>query len=370
MTYKIGEGSFADVRVAISRKIKDNGKKVVIKQIKYAFVLPKYRDELAWEFNILSQLRHPGIVELYDVYKHKDDYFLVMEFLSGGELFDSLCAREYYCEEDARRVMLNITQAISYMHRHNVIHRDIKPENLILRDKSKNPMVKLVDFGFARVLREGVEPPSDLRGTALYVSPEMVKRVPYGKAVDIWSLGCNLYIMLTGVVPFETRDIDELYNMIANGSYTFPEKYWGGVSNSAKDLVSRMLTVDPSRRYTAEQVLNHPWMRNKAKHDRDITKNLEQMRIWNSARKFKVSAIAVHYAVAFQLAGARHRRAIIAAAKHAKALNEKGISWTLTADEIASAEKIVDSSPSKSKTSVKEAALLDESNLDLPCNNK
>lgn len=368
MTYKIGEGSFADVRVAISRKSKDNGKKVVIKQIKYAFVLPKYRNELAWEFNILSQLKHPGIVELYDVYKHKEDYYMVMEYLSGGELFDSLCAREYYCEEDARRVLLNIMQAVSYMHMHNVIHRDIKPENLILRDKSKHPQVKLVDFGFARVLREGTDPPSDLRGTALYVSPEMVKRLPYGKEVDIWSLGCNLYIMLSGIVPFETKDIDELYSMIENGSYSFPEKYWSGVSDSAKDLITRMMTVDPKHRYTAEQVLNHPWMMNKAKNDRDITKNLEQMRIWNAARKLRVSALGVRSVVAFQLAGARHRRAVKSAAQHARRLGEKGIPWTLTAEEIASAELIENSTTSKSKTA-NEAVSISESILELPYNN-
>jgi serine/threonine protein kinase len=137
-----------------------------------------------------------------------------MEYLSGGELFDAICEKQFYREGDAREVLKNIADAIQFMHARNVIHRDIKPENLILSDKTPNARVKLVDFGFARVLGGGREDPADLRGTALYVSPEMIKREPYNKSVDIWSMGCNLYILLSGVVPFEAKTTEELYPQI------------------------------------------------------------------------------------------------------------------------------------------------------------
>lgn len=137
-----------------------------------------------------------------------------MEFLSGGELFDVICEKQYYEENDARMVIKDIAEGIRYMHSKNVIHRDIKPENLVFMDKSSNSIVKIVDFGFARVLGGGREAPSDLRGTALYVSPEMIKLEPYDKCVDIWSMGCNLYILLSGVVPFEAKTTDVLYPKI------------------------------------------------------------------------------------------------------------------------------------------------------------
>ena len=130
-------------------------------------------------------------------------------------MFDAICEKQFYQESDARDVLKNIADAIQHMHDRNVIHRDIKPENLVLSDKTPNAVVKLVDFGFARVIGGGREAPSDLRGTALYVAPEMVAKEAYGKAVDIWSMGCNLYILLSGIVPFEAKTVEELYPLIS-----------------------------------------------------------------------------------------------------------------------------------------------------------
>jgi serine/threonine protein kinase len=137
-----------------------------------------------------------------------------MEFLSGGEVFDAICDKQFYQEEDARLVMKNIADAICYMHDRNVIHRDLKPENLVLTDKTPKAFVKIIDFGFARVVGGGRENPSDLRGTALYVAPEMIALELYDKSVDIWSMGCNLFILLSGVVPFESKTTNELYPKI------------------------------------------------------------------------------------------------------------------------------------------------------------
>jgi serine/threonine protein kinase len=137
----------------------------------------------------------------------------VTEYLPGGELFDAICDREIYLEDDARKVMLCMTQAIFYCHSRGVIHRDIKPENLILATKSSTTTVKLIDFGFACVV-EGKDLPCDLRGTPYYLAPEVIKQIPYSKPVDIWSLGCILHLMLVGTLPFESHDIDKLYKLI------------------------------------------------------------------------------------------------------------------------------------------------------------
>lgn len=136
------------------------------------------------------------------------------EYLSGGELFEAICNKDFFLEEEARLLATNILEAIAYCHRNNVIHRDIKPENVILASRSPNSIVKLIDFGFARVLHHGQDPPSDLRGTALYLAPEVINCVPYGKPVDMWSIGCILYILLSGRQPFSGSSNDEIFQNI------------------------------------------------------------------------------------------------------------------------------------------------------------
>jgi calcium/calmodulin-dependent protein kinase (CaM kinase) II len=138
----------------------------------------------------------------------------VTEYLSGGELFDAICDKEIYLEGDARKVMRCMTEAIAHCHSRGVLHRDIKPENLILASKASYSSVKLIDFGFARLVGPGREPPHDLRGTPYYLAPEVIQQIPYGKPVDIWSLGCILHVMLVGAVPFQSHDIDKLYKLI------------------------------------------------------------------------------------------------------------------------------------------------------------
>ena len=158
--FKIGEGAFSDVRAAYRKD--SSREKVCIKEIKMEYYTKDYANQSPFEFNILSQLSHPDILKIYEVFHSKKIYYMVSELLSGGELFDSICERDFYTEGDARRVMRTVAESIRYCHSRNVVHRDIKPENLILVDKSKNSKVKLIDFGFARVVTD--EPFTDLRG--------------------------------------------------------------------------------------------------------------------------------------------------------------------------------------------------------------
>lgn len=157
--YKIGEGAFSDVRAGHR---KDNNEKVCIKEIKLIYYTDEFAHESLYEFNILSQLSHPDIVKIYEVFFSKNIYYMVTELLFGGELFDAICERETYSEGDARKVMQTVTESLRYCHSRNVIHRDIKPENIILQDKTMDAKVKLIDFGFARVM--GDEAFTHIRG--------------------------------------------------------------------------------------------------------------------------------------------------------------------------------------------------------------
>jgi calcium-dependent protein kinase len=165
MAFKIGDGAYSDVRFAYR---KDNKEKVCIKEINMTFYTAEYSKQLSYEFNILSQLNHPDIVKLHEVFHYKSMYYMVTEPLSGGDLFDSICDRDSYTEEDARRVMKSTTEALQYCHSHNVMHRDIKLENIILVDSSPNSKIKLIDFGFARVVH-GDDKLTDIRGELVYM---------------------------------------------------------------------------------------------------------------------------------------------------------------------------------------------------------
>jgi len=209
--YKIGEGSFAIVRLGTSYKTK---KKVAIKEVYTPDLLSEQLDDLNKEMNILSQLRHNNIVQLYEVYREDNRVYMILEFLSGGELFDAICEQEYYKEGDARRIMKSITYAILYMHRHGVMHRDLKPENLVLVSNRTDTDVKLIDFGFVTRFGPDVEKETRLCGTPGYIAPEMLNETPYGGEVDVWSLGVILYVLLAGIPPFPTENSEELVESI------------------------------------------------------------------------------------------------------------------------------------------------------------
>lgn len=336
--YKIGEGSFAVVRIGATMKNKAN--KVAIKEIYIADFLSEQKEDLEKEINILSQLRHKNIVRLIEVYKEDKAIYMICEYLSGGELFDAICEQEFYKENDARRVMTSITNAVQYMHSHGVMHRDLKPENLILCSNQTDTDLKLIDFGFATRFGPGVLQEVRLCGTPGYVAPEMLRRAPYGGEVDMWSLGVIMYVLLAGMPPFASDNGDELFALIQSANFSYPDEYWGNISSGAKDLINHLLLVDQRKRYTAAQVLSHPWMRNEIHDDRNLVRNLAAMKEWNARRKMHVSTLAVKSCIKFRLAGKRYKDGLLSAAKRAKELESKGISWELSHEEIAKRETV------------------------------
>eukprot|EP01038_Epipyxis_sp_PR26KG_P004371 gene4371-6184_t len=230
---KLGQGGFSVVYKASSIETND---KYAIKQIDKKKMNKSQIANLQKEMNILSQLQHEFIVRLHSIHEINDKVFMVTEYLKGGELLNAICKREFYTEGDARRLLLQITSALVYLHSHKVIHRDLKPENLILERRSIYSNVKLIDFGFAMI--ESNEPDTPKRllcGTPGYIAPEVIHHHFYSAQSDIWSLGI--------------------------GEYSFPDSRWCRVSSGAKDLISKILVQNPQQRLTAKQVLKHPWMR-------------------------------------------------------------------------------------------------------------
>jgi len=210
---------------------------------------------------IMHKINHPHCVQLFEMFETSKKIYMVMELLTGGELFDRIVAKGSYSEREASDLVKDITSAIQYLHSIGIVHRDLKPENLIYLNQRADSPIKITDFGLAK-FRSGskLEAMTTACGTPGYVAPEVLKNEPYGKAVDLWSLGVILYILLCGFPPFYHESTAALYKQIKKGEYDFPDPYWTDISDSAKNLVQCLLTVDPKKRYTAKQVLSHPWI--------------------------------------------------------------------------------------------------------------
>ncbi|KAL7427659.1 hypothetical protein ACHAXH_002292 [Discostella pseudostelligera] len=221
-------------------------------------------DQFYTEIKTLRSLRHPNIIQLYDVFITQDKIYIIMEFMSGGELFDYVVQKGTLTEEEASRIVRKVTSALVYMHSRNVIHRDMKPENLLLAHKPRSSHdieVKIIDFGLSKILSDSPIASSFL-GTRGYLAPEMIQRRDYTKSVDAWALGVIIFVLLCGCLPFDD-DCHSMPNSPAlREKFTLRFPRWAkDLSSSAKDLLNHLLVVDSRKRYTAEQAMNHPWVR-------------------------------------------------------------------------------------------------------------
>ena len=180
------------------------------------------------EIDILSQIDHPNIVKLFEIFDEKEHLDLVMELMTGGELFDRIVEKEHYSEKEAADTIRPICDAIKYCHALDIIHRDLKPENLLYGSKEETSIIKISDFGLARFLQG--ELATTACGTPGYVAPEILEGKGYGKEVDYWSIGIILYILLCGFPPFYEENNQKLFDMIKKGEFEFPSPYWDDVS--------------------------------------------------------------------------------------------------------------------------------------------
>jgi len=193
------------------------------------------------------------VVRLFEIFDEGKVLYLVMELMNGGELFDRIVDKECYTEKEAANTIRPIVDAIRYCHNQDIIHRDLKPENLLYENTTEHAIIKVSDFGLARFV-DSSSMATTACGTPGYVAPEVVRGQPYGKEVDYWSIGIILYIMLCGFPPFydENNNNSNLFKQIKNCDYSFPSPYWDNISESAKDLIKKILIADPTVRLNAD----------------------------------------------------------------------------------------------------------------------
>ncbi|EDL30047.1 ribosomal protein S6 kinase alpha-1 isoform b [Mus musculus] len=233
-------------------------------------VIDKSKRDPSEEIEILLRYgQHPNIITLKDVYDDGKHVYLVTELMRGGELLDKILRQKFFSEREASFVLHTISKTVEYLHSQGVVHRDLKPSNILYVDESGNPeCLRICDFGFAKQLRAENGLLMTPCYTANFVAPEVLKRQGYDEGCDIWSLGILLYTMLAGYTPFANGPSDtpeEILTRIGSGKFTLSGGNWNTVSETAKDLVSKMLHVDPHQRLTAKQVLQHPWITQKDK---------------------------------------------------------------------------------------------------------
>ncbi|XP_074536230.1 serine/threonine-protein kinase DCLK1b isoform X2 [Halichoeres trimaculatus] len=271
----LGDGNFAVVRECVERS---TGREYALKIINKDKCKGK-EHMIQSEVSILRRVKHPNIVLLIEEMDTHSDLFLVMELVKGGDLFDAITSSNKYTERDASCMLFNLASAIKYLHSLNIVHRDIKPENLLVyehQDGSRS--LKLGDFGLATVVNGLLY---TVCGTPTYVAPEIVAETGYGLKVDIWAAGVILYILLCGFPPFRGgEDQEALFEQILRGQLDFPASYWDNVSDSAKALITGMLQVEVNQRYTAVQVLDHPWV-----NDDGVSENEPQLPVAGKIKK-------------------------------------------------------------------------------------
>lgn len=292
MKEELGKGAFSVVR-----KVTKNGtnEDYAAKIIKAKSLSEREMNKLKRETRICLLLNtHHNIVRLHETHLDDNNYYMVFDLVTGGELFDDIVKREFYSEADASKCIRLILEAICFCHENMIVHRDLKPENLLLSSKSSSADVKVADFGLAIQLEHPTEPSwFGFAGTPGYLSPEVIKREHYSKPVDLWSIGVILYILLVGYPPFWDEVQERLYQQIKLGRYDFPSPEWDTVSNEAKELISQMLTVNQGKRITAVQALNHPWVVGKKVPAIHRQETISALKKFNAKRKLR-SAIHVN----------------------------------------------------------------------------
>uniref|UniRef100_A0A3Q2XK41 non-specific serine/threonine protein kinase n=2 Tax=Hippocampus comes TaxID=109280 RepID=A0A3Q2XK41_HIPCM len=274
---ELGSGQFAIVKQC---REKNTGQEFAAKFIKKRQSIASSRgvrlEEIQREVQILQQIQHQNIVTLHDVYENRTDVVLILELVSGGELFDFLAQKESLSEDEATQFIKQILEGVNYLHSRKIAHFDLKPENIMLLDKNVPlPRIKLIDFGLAHKIETGVEF-KNIFGTPEFVAPEIVNYEPLGLEADMWSIGVITYILLSGASPFlgETKQ-DTLKNISAI-NYEFDEEFFYNTSELAKNFISHLLERDKKKRLTIQDALNHPWIKSNERKEENKGQELQK----------------------------------------------------------------------------------------------
>ncbi|XP_058886058.1 peripheral plasma membrane protein CASK isoform X11 [Acipenser ruthenus] len=293
----IGKGPFSVVRRCINRETGQQFAVKIVDVAKFTSSPGLSTEDLKREASICHMLKHPHIVELLETYSSDGMLYMVFEYMDGADLCFEIVKRAdagfVYSEAVASHYMRQILEALRYCHDNNVIHRDVKPHCVLLASKENSAPVKLGGFGVAIQLGESGLVAGGRVGTPHFMAPEVVKREPYGKPVDVWGCGVILFILLSGCLPFYGTK-ERLFEAIIRGKYKMNPRQWSHISESAKDLVRRMLMLDPAERITVYEALNHPWLKERDRYAYKIhlAETVEQLRKFNARRKLKGAVLA------------------------------------------------------------------------------
>lgn len=324
----LGTGAFGQVRMAVHKATKQTRAVKVLKKADQDL------DALIEEVSIVSKLSHPSIMAVYEIFDDKLNLYIVTEYCKGGELFDEISKRGNFTEADTAFIMKQILSGIAYSHQNRIVHRDLKPENILLENKSGKDnelTVKIIDWGCAKTIKKD-EKLSMADGTPYYIAPEVLTG-EYDEKCDVWSLGVIMYILLCGYPPFNGSTDDEIYDAIQAGNFEFPAAEWKDVSKEAKDLLKRMLTVDPNQRLSAIEAVGSPWIQKYAqmesKNDKKLTKNIcANMKRFKQGRALEQATISY---IVNQLVSKDERKSLL------KQFQE----WDTNGDGVLSRDEII-----------------------------
>merc|ERR1719326_2789318 len=263
-TGNIGSGKFSTVHLCWRRSKPET--KYALKVLNAATDDVSTLMRIKEEIEILKLLgNHPGIISLIDVDEScSDSIRIVMELCEGGELYDAIQDKGFYTEPDAKTTIRNLLEAVAYIHSKGIMHRDLKPENILLVSKVHYTDVKISDFGLAKMSKDyprRLPRSHSICGSDFYLAPEVIKQEEYGREIDIWSSGVVCYVVMSGSLPFFHNVLHKLYRQIVERDLSFPEQAWRSCAKGSQDFILRLLQVKPGDRLTAEQALNHPWLR-------------------------------------------------------------------------------------------------------------
>lgn len=279
----LGNGGFGKVRLYRDKISKDM--KFAIKTIKKDFLNPHSLKSLEDEVSILRTLDHPNIVKYFETYE--DDFYIhiVMEYIPGDNLFKVITNRKYnqFSERDASEILNFLFKAILFLHKNKIVHRDIKPENILFSMPGKYESLRVIDFGLSVTSAKGKD--KYRVGSPYYMAPEMLEG-SYTFETDVWSMGVILYVMMTGLQPFQGQNQDEVFGNISRGVYDVKILDKQKCSNEVKDLIKKLLVLDPRRRMSLEAAMEHPWITmHHANNDKDLKSTFDDG-IIDSIRSF------------------------------------------------------------------------------------
>jgi len=295
---QLGSGAFSVVHLGVHKQSKEQ---CAVKIVDKKETGPK---AMLDEIKVMAELQHENIVNFKEIFDTPKHYYVVMEYITGGELFDRIIELHRYTELDASHVIAQVLHGLKHLHDKGFVHRDLKPENLLLSSKDTDAVVKIADFGFAKQISEGNdESLNNMIGTPPYMAPELVRlretefaECGYGRPVDCWAVGVILYILLSGIHPFQIEDEEQMLDNIEDGKWTWLGPNWKSISEEAKDLITKLMEKDPKKRLTIEQTLKHHWFTSQASPESapHLSAVKDAIKSFQARKKFKGAIFAVN----------------------------------------------------------------------------